>query len=541
MTSIDLTHPRLAPWVIVHHPMEDGAPWIVERQGSNPLRVSDDIGALLATIDGERDAQALAAMLGPQWTPDLVTVAVHRFHALGLLTEPGTTGPKPERRFVAVSWMNLQLRLIQAYRVLEPARPMLTRLRGSFVLPATLLVSFVGILALIAQHRIVSATLGEPLPFTSMAVVWLGLGVSTIFHELSHGATLTHYRGRPGWLGIMLFYLTPACFCEVTDGWRLANSRQRVMVAMAGVAAQAVMSSVAALVALVMPNGDGRTMLVGFAMASYLSAIVNLIPWIKLDGYLALMSYLDIPHLREKVIADARGWLDRRLFGIAFTCELPKLRWAVPFGMLCILFPGLVLAAAANRWGYLLLNMGVVGAIARLLLIVFVVYWLARRATLALRNARRGGASYIRITGAALLVGLVLAAPLSLINIHDDVHGGYTRDGSSVRLALPIGTDPSTIRSGDRVWLERRGLVLSTTQGVARVGAAHPVPATVPIETLAPVQADATIDAITLPLEGVSSAQLDTAGGATVPGSAQPLARWLYAQGQSAWNDVFGG
>jgi putative peptide zinc metalloprotease protein len=540
-TTGDVTRPLLAPWILVHRPIEQGAPWIVERPDANPLRISDDAGELLSTCDGVQTTVTLASTLGEQWTPDLVDAAVLKFSQLGLLAEPGNSQPKPERRLVAHSWTTLQLRLLKASRLLDPLRPMLVRLSGRTVLFATVTVFLAGVLALVLQHATLGEALGRPLPLVSSVVIWLGLAVVTIFHELGHGATLTHFQGRPGWFGVMLFYLTPACFCEVTDGWRLAKPRQRVMVAMAGVATQAAIGSVMALIALALPDGDARITLIGFAVASYASGAVNLAPWVKLDGYLALMAYLDIPHLREKAMADARGWMNRHLFGVRFTRELPTLRWAVPYGLLCIVFPLLLLTLAIGRWGHLLLNAGFFGAILKLVLVAFVVCWLGRRALSALRGAKRAGTSWTRMVGASLLVAVVLAIPLSLIKIHDDVSGGYTSDGNEVRLALPLGTDISAIRPGDPVVLQHRGLFLSTELGTAHVGIGKPVVKRVPTAALMPFRSDASMQAVTVPLAGAPTARLGDVGNATLPGRSQPLAGWLvHDYVVSAWNEVFG-
>ncbi|MFE0019864.1 daptide biosynthesis intramembrane metalloprotease [Amycolatopsis sp. NPDC059021] len=531
------TRPRRAPWITVHSPLTDGAPWIIERPGTNPLRVSDDVGELLSALDGERDTAALSAALG--WTPDQVSDAVRMFSGLGLLLEPGNRPPSPERRFTTQSWTVLRLRVIEAARLLDPLRPMLTRLSGRAVLGTTGAVILAGLTALVVQRAPLADALSRPLPMSSGAMIWLGLGATTLVHELAHGATLTHFRGRPGWLGIMLFYLTPVCFCEVTDGWRLARPRQRVWVAMAGVATQAVIGSLAALLALALPTGDGRATVLGFAIASYLAGAVNLAPWIKLDGYLALMAYLDIPRLREKAMADARGWLVRVLFGVRYDRALPDRRWAVPFGLLCLVFPAVVLTLVIGRWSPLLLGLGVVGAAAKLLLTGFLLYWLGRKAFIALRDAKRGGAGRCRLAMASLVVSGMVALPLGLIEVRDDTRAGYVVDPSGVHLVLPPLT---TVRPGESVLLQRKGIFLTTDLGTARTGAGEPRAMKVPAEALMPFRSGSAIDAVIVPLDDAPVSRLDTRGGATVPGGSRPLGRWLLREHVlTVWKHLFKG
>ncbi|GAA5154641.1 hypothetical protein GCM10023214_09290 [Amycolatopsis dongchuanensis] len=526
----------------MHPPMAEGAPWIVERHGGNPLRVSADVGALLSELDGDRDAGALAVALGERWTPALVTEALTKFGGLGLLHVPGTPPPRPERRFVAHSWTVLQLRLVRATQVLAPVRPLLIRLSGRAVSLAVAAVFAAGVVALAVQHAAVGEALGRPLPMGAVVAIWLGLGASTVVHELGHGATLTHFRGNPGWFGIMLFYLTPACFCEVTDGWRLAKPRQRVVVALAGVATQAVIGSVAALLALALPAGDGRVALIGFALSTFVAAALNLAPWVKLDGYLALMSALDTPLLREKAMADARNWLSRLLFGLPSRRRLPGRRWVVPYGLLCLVFPAVVLTLAIGRWGQELRGLGPAGSVIRLLLVAFLVCWLARRAYLGLRDARRAGARLGRMAGAVALIAAVLALPLGLVRLPENVRAGYVRDADGVHLVVPTGADLGPVHAGDPVVLQRKGLLLTTRLGTAEVGAGAPVPARVPAGALLPFRSAGTADAVLVPLTDVRGTGFDETGSAVLPGASRPLAAWLVReQVTSVWQDIFGG
>ncbi|WP_394621497.1 daptide biosynthesis intramembrane metalloprotease [Lentzea sp. JNUCC 0626] len=522
--------PRRAPGITVHEPMSEGAHWIVERSDANPLRVSSDIGALLSTLDG-RGPVSLAASLGGPWTPELVADAVTRLDRLGLIAGPNATEPRPERRFVVVSPTTWQVRIARADRLLNPLRPFLVRLSGNAVLVMTLTLAIGGLVALAVGHSALSRTLGAPLPFSAFALIWAGLAATTVLHEFGHGATLTHFHGRPGWFGVMLFYLTPACFCEVTDGWRLAKPRQRVTVAMAGVATQAAIAGCAALLALVMPHEA----LLGFAVVCYLSALVNLIPFVKLDGYLALMAYVDIPHLRDRSMAEACGWLVRCLFGVPHSRTLPA--WTVPFGLACIGFPVVVLTIAASRWSHVLLGMGLVGGLLVLALLGYLAYLLVRGVWSLLRNAHRLGVSVLRL---ALTTGVALTALVALsmfLKVDNDIRGGYVRDAAGVHFVLPPGTQ---VAAGSQVTLQRSGLMFSTDLGSARIGSSAPVAATVPLSALTPFRTDLTAPGLTMPLTAVTG-ELDDTGVARVSGTPLPAGEWLtHNYLMPVWHQIFG-
>ena len=42
-----------------------------------------------------------------------------------------------------------------------------------------------------------------------------------------------------------------------------------------------------------------RSELILFASGAFLGGLLNLIPFVKFDGYLALMSHVDVPRLRD--------------------------------------------------------------------------------------------------------------------------------------------------------------------------------------------------------------------------------------------------
>ncbi len=135
----------------------------------------------------------------------------------------------------------------------------------------------------------------------------MALGLATLFHEAAHGLTLTRLGGRPRRAGFMLFYLTPAFFVDVTDGWRLADRRHRVAIALAGPAVHATAAAVAMLAALGLPASTARETLLLLAISCTVVVLVNLIPFVRFDGYIALMSALDEPNLRGGRSATARA------------------------------------------------------------------------------------------------------------------------------------------------------------------------------------------------------------------------------------------
>jgi putative peptide zinc metalloprotease protein len=196
-----------------------------------------------------------------------------------------------------------------------------------------------------------------------MGVVAIAMAVMLFnsLHELAHGAALVAYGGRVRRFGVMVMYGAPALFCDVTDAWRLP-SRQRCAVALAGVLASLGLAGTAATAYALVPGL--RVPAVGtIAVLTYCSAVLNIVPFVKFDGYLALMARVDIPHLRAKAMHDWRDLVVSTLVGAPRHPQLPSLRWAPAFGFACCVTPVLLVGLAVTGLLHAAALLGVPGLV----------------------------------------------------------------------------------------------------------------------------------------------------------------------------------
>jgi putative peptide zinc metalloprotease protein len=146
-----------------------------------------------------------------------------------------------------------------------------------------------------------------------IATIYLTMSVIVAFHELGHGFTCKYYGGDVHEIGAMLLYFEPAFFCNVNDAWTFPELRHRLWVTAAGSWVQLLMAALAAAVWLVVEPGTviGNIALVGVVMAGGLALLGNANPLIPLDGYYALIDYLEIPNLRHRAFAHLSWWIKR--------------------------------------------------------------------------------------------------------------------------------------------------------------------------------------------------------------------------------------
>jgi putative peptide zinc metalloprotease protein len=146
------------------------------------------------------------------------------------------------------------------------------------------------------------------------AVLYVTLFAIVLLHEFGHGLCCMHYGGQPKKMGVQLFYLMPAMFCEVSDIYFFERRWPRAAVALAGGYVELQTFSIGTLIWAITPPDllvheiAYRVML----FSGITGLIFNYNPLIKLDGYYVLMFWLDIQDLRER----SYDWLKAHLMAL---------------------------------------------------------------------------------------------------------------------------------------------------------------------------------------------------------------------------------
>ncbi|WP_131746920.1 hypothetical protein [Frankia sp. Cppng1_Ct_nod] len=395
-------------------------------------------------------------------------------------------------------------------------------------------VSLIGMAVAVAEHARFRADLAGPVPLGVLVVVMVVSLATTAVHEIAHGLSLTRAGGRVRRMGVMLLYGSPSLFCDVSQSWRQPR-RRRVAVALAGVRVHVFAAATAVLVASALPSGSGHQVLSLVAAADILMAVINLCPFVKFDGYVALVGWLDRPHLRPKSMALVHEFVQRWVFGgpreprgwapTGLSTPLPPI-WAL-FGIACMLTAPTLVAAAFSSYEPLLLAL--LGPVGGVLVLFLLVYTLSSPLTALLKLERAAavkGVSRMRRLAGGFGVSLAVAVILSTVQVPLNVTTPYTHDTRGIALVLPEGARPV---SGLPVELKRSGIVLHPRLGLASVcGDAHRE--SVQADAGSPVRisegqarlVDRTVVALCL-----SSGSADPDGLASVSTGRLPFGTWL--------------
>lgn len=140
-----------------------------------------------------------------------------------------------------------------------------------------------------------------PVVSSDWFLAWPAFAFVSVVHEFGHALTLRYYGGRSGAMGFMLLYGIPCFYCDLSDAWRLKSRRERVLVGLAGLGWQFALGAVAlALLSLVQPGAPLAAFLWSVLGMCGLTALLNLNPLIRLDGYWILCDWLEMPNLRRR-------------------------------------------------------------------------------------------------------------------------------------------------------------------------------------------------------------------------------------------------
>jgi len=145
-----------------------------------------------------------------------------------------------------------------------------------------------------------------------LLVLMLGSYIHIFFHECGHALTCKHYSRSVLKGGFLFYYGSPAFFVDTTDIW-MAPKEARVATSFAGVATTLILGGVLLTAVTLFPASPLSPVLFQVAAMGYLTVVVNLAPFMELDGYYVLVDLLEIPLLRRKSLAFASKRLPRKL------------------------------------------------------------------------------------------------------------------------------------------------------------------------------------------------------------------------------------
>ena len=153
-------------------------------------------------------------------------------------------------------------------------------------------------------------------PLIDILQFFVILSIAGAIHEFAHAYVVTIYGGEVHDIGMALFYFTPAFYTDTSDAFMFPNKYHKLYTNIAGIYVEGMICS-AATILWVFSYPDTylheiayKTMLfTGFA-----TVFCNINPLIKVDGYNALSSLLQLPGMREGSFRMIAATIQKNIF-----------------------------------------------------------------------------------------------------------------------------------------------------------------------------------------------------------------------------------
>ena len=316
----ELSYPKIRDDLTFSRQESAGGPIFVvkERAAGNFFRFGELERFIIDQCDGTTPVETIRQRVEERFGASLPEAVLHRFlvnlRRAGLLETGGGAGKRTPGRRSRFGGSPLYLR----FRVCNPDRllgRLETWMRFAFSAPFVA-VSAASILSAVAvavsDWSQVSADFFRIYRPSVIPVLLLVVFLIASAHELAHGLTCKHFGGEVPELGVMLTYLQPALYCNVSDAWLFPDKGKRLWVGAAGPYFELFLWSIATLAWRVTEPDTWINTLGYIGMTvSGIKSIVNFNPLLKFDGYYLLSDYLGMPNLRRRAFAYSGGWIKR--------------------------------------------------------------------------------------------------------------------------------------------------------------------------------------------------------------------------------------
>ncbi|WP_085371774.1 site-2 protease family protein [Magnetospirillum sp. ME-1] len=214
-------------------------------------------------------------------------------------------------------YLFFRIPLARPDRFLGGLLPLVSWLGSQWFRWTTLGALLLGLMLVVRQWEVFTATLVDTLSVSGMVSYGIALSFVKVIHELAHGLTAKRFGCRVPTMGVAFLVMWPVLYTDVNETWTLASRRQRLLVGAAGIMAELSVAAWATLLWAFLPDGGMRQAVFVLAAFTWVSSLaINLSPFMRFDGYFLAMDALELPNLHPRSFSMAKWWLREVLFDL---------------------------------------------------------------------------------------------------------------------------------------------------------------------------------------------------------------------------------
>ena len=248
-----------------------------------------------------------------------------------------------ETKALLMGFLSIKIPLFDPDRLLGQAMPVIRRIYSPVGLLLYLLLLLAGGKALMEESSHLFDQGSGLLSPSNLGLLYIGFLVAKLLHEFSHAAVCKCCGGEVHRLGVMLLIFAPMPYVDATSAWGFRQRSERILVSLAGVAAELAFASVAALIwAHTAPGTLNALAYNVIFVASVSTLLFNMNPLMRFDGYHILVDILEVPNLFQRSREQLRYLGERfvlRLPHAQPAARTPAESWLLPaYGLLSMVY-----------------------------------------------------------------------------------------------------------------------------------------------------------------------------------------------------------
>ena len=274
-------------------------PLLARRGDGQMIKLTPLLYEVAAATDGGRDAEQVAAIVSEHLgrgvsAANVRQLAEQQLRPLGVLAQADGTTPELPKRLGLLSLRHRRPILRpRAVNILAVAFEWLHVRPLKWPLLAAILVFDAWLLGVHGIAGGLRTVLYEP---AWLLAVLVSIVVATAFHEIGHASACRFSGARPGDLGVGLYLVWPAFYCDVTEAYRLKR-RGRLRTDLGGV----YFNGLFALACGGAYFATGAEALLFAAFVQNLIVLQQLLPLLRFDGYYVLSDLTGVPDILGRI------------------------------------------------------------------------------------------------------------------------------------------------------------------------------------------------------------------------------------------------
>lgn len=286
------------------HPIDENRMSVFYRKTKKSYVIGKAEFNILINSDGVKSVEELSRLSG-SYTADQVERLLLKFKDLGFVNDEQEVKKRQ-------SLLKYRVGLTNGNK-LFPSDSIITKILAIIIIYLSVPVFIAGLLALFAGGRGAGLGLFDSVNVVNIIVMFFMFIFAVTIHELAHAATARYKNVNVPEIGIMIYLFIPCGYTNLSFIALLKNKRDRLITLLSGVLSNLLQAGLAFLLASLIRSDFVAYYIAYYGIVNVSLSVINLMIFIKLDGYFIFQELLDESRLKEKSLAYLKALFSEKI------------------------------------------------------------------------------------------------------------------------------------------------------------------------------------------------------------------------------------